>query len=377
MTAVADFRDRLARPWRVAFVVYALAMTTGTHWPRLQLGTEDSPAPDKMIHYLAFAGLTVLLWGTRWVGLRSAVLIVMVWAAIDEVSQGIPALHRDISWADVTASELGIISAGLLGWAMRPVGGRANRLRLERHTFAFDVFMSRWTAWALLPVAAATLGLGLGVVIYVCIRPWPADDPIQTGLLKFVAVAIGAMVAMHFVMLAGMFREVDRHPARRPCFACGTSLADLPRTPDGRLACPACGETAHRFQWTLAPALPRGVHTRLAIVPAVVGLLLGLALGASYLVLPRLFDAATLSRHYYQLPLDLRFTFDVFLVVGIGAVVLRMYRSRLARLVDRQDVRCLACQHDLHATPAPDGTGRCGECGRTFTRLGDEAPAGA
>ena len=42
-------------------------MTVGTHWPRLQLGTEELPAPDKLIHLIAFAGLAFLLWRSGWV----------------------------------------------------------------------------------------------------------------------------------------------------------------------------------------------------------------------------------------------------------------------------------------------------------------------
>ena len=50
----------LAMHWRSAFVIYALLLTIATHWPSLQLGTEESPWPDKLLHMLAFGGLAFL-----------------------------------------------------------------------------------------------------------------------------------------------------------------------------------------------------------------------------------------------------------------------------------------------------------------------------
>ena len=63
--AVARRRRRVLRPWRWAFVVYGVVLTVATHWPRLELGPEV-PASDKVLHLVAFAVLTVLLWRTGW-----------------------------------------------------------------------------------------------------------------------------------------------------------------------------------------------------------------------------------------------------------------------------------------------------------------------
>jgi len=115
---------------RVIFVAYALALTTATHWPALTIGTETYPAPDKIIHMVAFGGLFVLLWRTRWVPrLWQAGLIVLVWAVVDEVSQSIEVLHRTFSAQDMVAGQLGVVTA--LAWyrALEPVEGTAKRAR--------------------------------------------------------------------------------------------------------------------------------------------------------------------------------------------------------------------------------------------------------
>lgn len=97
--------------WRLAFALYALALTTATHWPRLQL-PQESPASDKTIHVITFAGFTFLLWRTAWIGrVWMIALIALAWAAIDESTQSIPVLHRHASWTDYVANALGILLA--------------------------------------------------------------------------------------------------------------------------------------------------------------------------------------------------------------------------------------------------------------------------
>ena len=136
---------RIARPWRAALVIYALALTIATHWPRLEISREAMPASDKMIHAIAFAGLAWLLWRSRWFGSRwLVVLIALLWCAADEFSQGIPILGRQSSRYDLTASALGVITAGVWLWALGPIGGVANRMRLALDQSAFDrLFLSR------------------------------------------------------------------------------------------------------------------------------------------------------------------------------------------------------------------------------------------
>ena len=95
---------RAGRAWRFGLIAYAIALTTGTHWPRLRLGPEV-PATDKMIHLVAFGGLTLLLWRTRWIRHLGVLFVVCAaWSALDEVSQGLPVLNRFVSWYDIVAN---------------------------------------------------------------------------------------------------------------------------------------------------------------------------------------------------------------------------------------------------------------------------------
>ncbi len=115
---------------RVVFVLYALVLTTATHWPALAIGTEANPAPDKIIHMVSFGGLFVLLWRTRWIPrLWQAGLIVLVWAVLDEVSQSIEALQRTFSAQDMVAGQIGVVTAVAWHWALGPVEGTASRAR--------------------------------------------------------------------------------------------------------------------------------------------------------------------------------------------------------------------------------------------------------
>lgn len=104
-------------------MVYALVLTTATHWPALELGTAQHPAPDKLLHLLAFGALALSLWLTGWVGsIWKVVVIVVIWAALDELSQSIPALHRTLSIQDMAAGQLGAVLTGLWCRALRPAG---------------------------------------------------------------------------------------------------------------------------------------------------------------------------------------------------------------------------------------------------------------
>ncbi|MHC5113139.1 MAG: hypothetical protein ACYTGP_01765 [Planctomycetota bacterium] len=111
---------RALRRRRIVFVVYALALTTATHWPRLEL-PPFSPVGDKTIHFLAFAVLAALLWRTRWIRHRFALTaIALAWAVLDELAQGLPGVNRYVTAPDLVSNALGVISAALWLWAWRP-----------------------------------------------------------------------------------------------------------------------------------------------------------------------------------------------------------------------------------------------------------------
>lgn len=134
-------------------------MTTGTHWPALALGT--GPGPDKLVHVIAFAGLGFLLLQTGWVRRRwAAGWVLVAWAVIDEVSQGIPGLRRDPSWHDLLANLAGVAMVMVIASALRPVGGPANRARLAVSRQAGQHVFARFRNW-LIMTAGALLGIAL------------------------------------------------------------------------------------------------------------------------------------------------------------------------------------------------------------------------
>lgn len=101
------------RWWRGAFILYAIALTVATHWPRLTIGPEI-PATDKEIHTAAFALATFLLWMTRWQRrMWMVMLIALAWAGLDELTQAIPIIQRTCSWLDFLADAIGVALATL------------------------------------------------------------------------------------------------------------------------------------------------------------------------------------------------------------------------------------------------------------------------
>jgi hypothetical protein len=81
------------------------------------------PGVDKLVHLLLFAALAA---SGRWAGARAGVLggLLVLYAAVSEVVQGLSALERSASVADWVADVAGV-AAGLLGWAWAARRGRA------------------------------------------------------------------------------------------------------------------------------------------------------------------------------------------------------------------------------------------------------------
>ncbi|MGY1604831.1 VanZ family protein [Geodermatophilus sp. SYSU D00815] len=73
------------------------------------------PGVDKLVHLLLFAVLAV---SGRWAGLPRAPLagLLVLYAAVSELLQGLPFLGRSVSLADWVADVAGVL-LGLLVWA--------------------------------------------------------------------------------------------------------------------------------------------------------------------------------------------------------------------------------------------------------------------
>ncbi len=105
---------------RVLFVCYALVLATATHWPALKIASHGINRLDLFIHAGAFGAWAVLLMLCGFFGQRLSgrnivlsTLTALVYAMVDEVSQGIPILRRTVDPLDMAANAGGIVAVGL------------------------------------------------------------------------------------------------------------------------------------------------------------------------------------------------------------------------------------------------------------------------
>lgn len=369
----ADAKDLLRRktwPWRAVFVFYALALTTATHWPALDIGRIAGggfESPDKILHMLAFAGLLVLLWRTRWVPRAwQAAALVLAWTVIDEVTQALPVLKRTFSVQDLAAGQIGVVVT--LAWfrALAPVGGPANRVRIAWLAFVIDDLFARPRMWVLTGLAGAGGAIVIGTATWAILGTVDLDAIVRTSVVVPASITVGGfaggVAAVVAAVAACVRRRVRTLGEIRPCLACGTGCRDSGAGDDGRGACPVCGTVFHRGQWSPPMLLPLSVVAR--------GAGRALLAGAGVLVAAMVVYAGVLRSWEGLLP-DMRLTVDLALIAVAVAVAVRVYRGRQAVLYDRQHVCCRWCDHDLTGTEVTHGCGRCGECGTPFARFTD------
>src|SRR5262245_56136005 len=236
------FRHRLVKPWRILFVLYAIALTVSTHWPRLELAPEV-PATDKTLHLIAFGTATILLWRTRWIRSRwLCALIALAWAGLDEISQGIPGVNRHVSWDDMAGNTLGVLTALTWLWALRPVGieGAGNRSRLRLHAFVFDEMFTDWRAWA--AIGAGVFAGALPLLVF-----WPLFN-VEAARAAIVVAAV-ITVGVTLLLWWRLWRQTFARALKtRPCLECGAS------SPMGG-QCARCEAARSAAQW-IAPGPP-------------------------------------------------------------------------------------------------------------------------
>jgi VanZ family protein len=106
--------------WRWVFAIYAPALFVATHWPKLQV---DGPIPrtDLLAHVTVFGGWGLLATMSGFFGeplsRRNIIrtwMVGLVYAAIDEGLQAIPAIRRVASLDDYAANAMGITLAAVL-----------------------------------------------------------------------------------------------------------------------------------------------------------------------------------------------------------------------------------------------------------------------
>jgi VanZ family protein len=112
--------DRIAR---IIFVLVAITIATLTHWPNLKVDA-GIPRTDLWAHAIAYSTWTFAFIATGWIAPRGSwksvglgMPIALLYAGIDEISQGIPVLGRFVTWEDFAANSIGVW-IGASAWAV-------------------------------------------------------------------------------------------------------------------------------------------------------------------------------------------------------------------------------------------------------------------
>lgn len=367
-------QKQVRRWWRAAFVLYAVVLTTATHWPQLELPAAGPD--DKTIHVAAFAVFTFLLWQTRWISRRwVTVVVALAWSLLDELGQAIPILNRWCTVPDMVANALGVSIMGMWLWACAPIGHLANRTRIQRHRYLFEQIFARLPTWLYVGGITAMVA----VPTYLLIR-WFNSDDFTPWLV--VAFAVWLFVVA-IVLRRAWYDEAEGMLERSPCLYCGRAgLGEVaPACPiDEPGVCPDCAAPVTANQWVEPPGPSRREAVRYAGRPLLVACLLlaGLAVVIVVAIVMHA-EAVTNStrggglrwlpgtvRTVTRLQPGLAQTIDLSLYLIVAAILTRMYRVRLAKHYD-QHLICQTCGHDLSGTPVnADGASQCGECGTAF-----------
>ena len=359
----------MSRLWVIILVIYAIALTVATHWPRLDLGSGPvgAHAPDKVAHFAAFALLTIVLWQTRWFGSRWLVVIAaLAWAALDELTQAISALERTASWEDLAASAMGMSTVGVWLWALKPVGGRLNRIRLARVQLASQRVLSN--ARSVAGIALGALTGGAIALVAVLGSRWLGGDMSLIDAFVF-TVLIAAASGAHWSFIVLQRKAIARIGEEQACFNCDRPVTNLSCDAGGRGRCANCGAEFRLGQW-LPGVLPSIAAPKKLVIGPVVLFVAMIAGGVGVFIglVALTIDVPGVRRTLREINglNELLLVADMAYLAIAVAVSTRWFRHKLARIYDAGDRVCLNCKHDLRATPAELGIGTCGECGTRF-----------
>lgn len=330
--------DRARRARRSLGVVTALAlvaMATSTHWPGLRLGTPSDPGPDKILHMVSFGLLTAGAWFSGW--FRSLPLLWVVgvlWAVVDEWTQGFAIVDRVSDLEDWWADVMGVTLAVAFILATRPLGGWEARRRRAARDMAMAELFSRWWAWPAVALGTMIGAAGaLPVFSFVGARSWamPNRQVVITGM---VVVGIAAAHAAVEILLRATYLK--------------------PR-----------------------PMLPDRVMGRLVLGPALLAFgMLILITAVSQLVLilrPHFAPAALVDEWYRRRSPTLRAAMDLAIILFLAAWATHRARRNIAARIDRAHLACVRCDQALTGATVLDGAGTCPECGTRY----ELPPAGA
>lgn len=358
--------DRALRSLRAFALTAFAAAFVATHWPALEL--KPGMPGDKLLHAVTFAALTFLLWRARLIPrLGWLVLAMLLYAAFDELTQGIPWIRRYASVPDFIADAIGVSIAALaIATVPRPVG-ELGRMHRELTDAADAMLLDRPANWMAIGSAAALGALVGGPLCATLARVALFDR--APGQSLFLGAVVFAAAGAHMAWLMGLRHWMRRIRRERLCLRCGA--AQHPRERETSGTCTRCGARWSIMQW-IEPADAYSARRpipwrRIAIVAA--GAVAITALVAwPLLALARWIDVGAISGR--RVDVNRGVTAIMIYLIGLMPImaIARFARHEWMRTIGSGDRSCVACGHDLTRTADDQGCGRCPECGCAFAR---------
>ena len=349
----------------LALVAFASAFLA-THWPALELKPE-MPG-DKLLHAVTFVALTLLLWRARVMPrLGWIVLAMLLWAALDELTQSIPWIRRHASLEDFLADAIGVaIAAMAIATVPRPVG-ELGRMHRELTDAADSMLLDRPANWMAIGSAAALGALVGGPLCATLARVALFDR--APGQSLFLGAIVFATAGGHMAWLMGLRHWMRRIRRERLCLRCGTP--QCPKEGETSGNCTRCGTRWTLMQW-IEPA--EAYSARRAIPWRRMALIAGLSVAVTAVVawpllaVARWIDVGAIAGRRVDVSRGL--TAIMIYLVGLMPIMAlaRCARQEWMRTIGSGDRCCVACGHDLTRTAVVAGCGRCPECGCAFAR---------
>ena len=203
---------------RLLFWVYSIALFSGTHYPKVEIGIEGD-SPDKLIHFLALGMWGILIWGSGYVRRPVSVLCAtLAFSVFDETTQLIPGLGRVFDRYDLIADSMGAVLAMIWVYALSSAhakGSSPSEFDNRNALIANQIFGS-WTN-ILQIMISTSLGSMLGCVAFILI--FTPFDFLGVYTLALLGLEIGGLLGLGI-----SYRFAHQAMARRMGECSGTSL---------------------------------------------------------------------------------------------------------------------------------------------------------
>jgi len=187
--------------WRWLLALYFVALTTATHWPKLEpLGPEHTP-PDKLMHFLAFGILAILLERGRlfprgWMGF----LVMLIWIPLDEWTQDLLSPWRHWALSDVIAGIEGLAAAAIMTAALAPPATAAVAGPWRSALMTIDQLMERGGGGRMVLLVGASTTVVVFPLLYFLV--WATLHRSWSVACGLIAMGIASAAALHFAKRA-------------------------------------------------------------------------------------------------------------------------------------------------------------------------------